>query len=470
MSKKQSIKFRLIVYPILAVIFAIMAYFIAVTAMGYHYHLRNGKLIKESTGAIILSSRPGDASIYLDDRLYDAKTPLFTFLTVQINDLSTKDHKIGIKKSGYVDWSGIFKVYPGMVSWGTQILLLPQNRTATAFNLPTEIESTIVSPDKTRELAVTHDKSNSALAFWQINTTNKTNVKLFEKSLVEGESYLPVSYSFDNQRILFERTLGEQKSYLVFEATQNGNSWDITDTFKTSFESYTFNPRNHDELYGLRSGDMFKIGYVSKNLSGVLFSNVRGVYPEDLSALEFIQKNNNYINLYRLESNGTANLLVRGLTDSPTYQVAYLSTSFGYAVLPGSTKTLVVYPTGNPDASPAKIAENVTFILPSPKDQFLGYGNDSSFYVYENGKGRYFTTYTGRQVSSLVWFNDQFNLSYVENGKLKMITYSGFYDQNVFDAANTFPVVASPDGPRLFYVGTNKSKNILDLYLFDFTS
>jgi hypothetical protein len=470
MSKKQSLKFRLIVYPLLGVIFAIFAYFIAISAMGYKVSYINGKIKKERTGAIILSSRPGDAQILINNLKYTSKTPMFSFLTVQIGSLKPADYNVKIVKAGYETWDGAFRVYSGMVTWGTQILLLPQKRDAVAYNMSPTIESQLVSADKTKMIIVTSDATNSAMAVWQINTTSKNRQNLFEKRLAAGEQYRPIQYSSDNQRILFEHTLAEKKTYVVYEAVQNPASWEITNTFKSDFDSYLFNPRNHEEIITTRTGDMFRLNYVSKVMSGSLASAVKGTYLENQNIL-FIQKTEKYNSMYRLAQDNTKALVIRDLTESDTYAVSYLSSDFGYAVLPTKTKDLYIYKTsGNPDVLPKKVADSVDYILPSAKYQFLGYGRAGGFYTYELAKDRYFTVFENRKISSIAWFNDQFNLSYIENGKLKMITYNGSYDKDIFEASDSYQVVTSPDGPRLFFVAENKEKKIPDLFVFDFNS
>jgi hypothetical protein len=470
MTKKPSLKFRLIAYPLVAIFFAIAAYFIAISAIGYDFHYQNGKITKEKTGAIILSSRPGDAQVFIDGKKNANNTPLFPFLTIQVSPLKQGDYKVTIQKTGYETWNGALKVYAGMVSWGTQILLLPTNRTASAYNLSPTIQTVIYSPDHARELVATTDEANLAVTVYQINVTNKSKETLFEKRIVAGETYKPLIYSNDNQRILFEHNLAEQKSYVVFEANPNGNSWNVTDTFKTSFDSYVFSPKNREDLYASRAGDMFKLSYVSKKMSGVLASDVRGMYQET-NGLTYIAKNDKYFSLYRLDANDKKALVIRDLPEAQTYLADFLSTDLGYAIVPASTKELLVYDIrGNVDAKPKKIADSVDYILLSPKSQFLGYGRAKGFYTYELDKDRTYTTFENRNISSINWFNDQFNLAYIENGQLKMVAYNGSYDKKIFDAANEYPVVTSPDGPRLLYVAENKTKKISDLFVFDFNS
>lgn len=285
MVKKQSIRFRLIAYPLLGIFFAVIAYFLVCSAMGFTFKYENGRLNRQRTGSIILSSRPGDANIYLNGNHYASKTPIFSFLTVQIGKLKQGSYVIKIEKAGYEAWEGTFRVYSGLVTWGTHILMLPNDKKFDAYNLSSGVKYLIVSSDKTRELIEAYDAENQTIAVWQAQTSNKTNTKLFEKRLATGETYQPLFYSPDNQRVLFEHKVGETKSYVVFETATDGNSWDITDTFRTSFDNYIFNPRNHDELYALRNKDLFRIKYAAKNLSGVVLSDVLGTYHENQNIL-----------------------------------------------------------------------------------------------------------------------------------------------------------------------------------------
>jgi len=206
---------------------------------------------------------------------------------------------------------------------------------------------------------------------------------------------------------------------------------------------------------------------VAQNLSGVIHSDVLGTYHENQNVL-ITQKVDGKINLYRLDGNDKKTILIRELPEAESYSVHFLTSKYGYAIVTAKTSDLLLYQYDKPDADPKKIASGVTRVLPSSKYEFLGYLENGNFRSYELQYGRTYTAFTGRKISSIAWFNDEFNLAYIENGKLKMITYTGAYDKNIADAEDSFPVATSQDGPIIYYVAQNKDKGHTDLYDFDF--
>lgn len=467
MSKGPSLRVRLTVYPILAVIFAFLSYILVLNALGFNVYFRDGKIIKERTGTIILASRPGDAVITLDGDLQTNHTPNIPFMSVQIKRLKAGTHNLVVSKNGYETWSGDVQVKPGMVSWGTQILLIPLERQAQAYNLPLSPSFVLRSSDRSRLIVRTDDVANQVSTFWLVDLTNKENQKIFEVELATGETYNPLAFASNNNRALFERNTNGVKNLFVYELKKNPNSWDITGNFKLSFDKYVFNPRDYNELFALREGSLYRLNFVDKKMSAVLDTKLTDIFVSG-NDLYYVKAAKDKKTLYRFISDGNMANVIDKLPASASYYIEYLGNGDGYLVLVKDTKELLLYPAIN-DAyqTPKKIADAVEWTLPSPKNQFIGYFAGGSFYSYELEKNETFQTLKDIAPETIDWLPDQFNLVYTKDGKVNMVTYLGCYNKQIFNSEKGTAVFASPNSPRIYFFTKPEKKITVDLFVFD---
>jgi len=467
MTKGPSLKARLIMYPLLGAFFVFVCYFIVLNAFGFNVYYRDGKIVKERTGTIILATRPGDANIMLDGQEYKSNTPGLPFLSVQIKRLSAGNHRIRLEKDGYETWDGSFEVRPGMVSWGTQVLLIPMQRKAQNFSLPQETESTLLSDDRKKLLVKMNDPENQILSFWEIDLATKESNKLFDKETLAGENLTPLYYSTNNGRILFERKTETNKTYEIIEARQNPSSWDINTTYNLTFDELIFNPKDQNELYAIREGSIYLLNYLEKKMSAVLDSNATDLFITN-EKIYYIKSEGEKNQLFTYNASNPIKIFDK-LTDSKTYQINYAGEEGGFAVLGKETKILSLYrATNDPYIQPITIANDVDWFNVSPKYQFIGYYANSSLYSYEIEKNLYFTTIKDVNISSLNWMSDQFNLIYSVEDRSMLVTYLGHYDTLLFNSEKRLPNFVSPNGDRVYFFSKNSETQKLDLWVYDF--
>lgn len=468
MVRGPSFKFRLAFYPFALAAFGLICFLIVLLALGYNIKLNQEKIILEKTGLIILASKPGDAKVYLDGKPFKKRTPLFSFLTIRIEKVKIGKHNIKIEKADHEMWIGDFDVEPGMVSWGNNILLVHQKREKSDYSLPGNVIGLTSSPDSTRSLITLENKENLTYAFWEINTTNKERKKIYETRVSAGDSYRAISYSFDKERILIEKTTGETKSVLVMEAKENPAFWDLTESFKVSFNVLRFNPRNHGELYGLRENSIFIVDYQNKKLKGTTMGNVSNIYTDDNQGLIFVQKNDENYGLWKLDSNGSSKKnIVKVLPVSDAYQLKYLKEYDRFVILEKKLKDLYIFDGSGETPTSKLLAKNVEWFSASPKSKYIGYYTGGNFYNYDIEKSKTYEMLKDKKIDSVAWFSDEWNLIYSENGKVSLVNYNGFYDKYLFDTAKTIPVMVGPGSANIFF-GSKNDKGNLDIATFTF--
>ena len=87
-------------------------------AEGYRLNLTNMKVVK--TGVLYLSTDPKGATIYLNDKKLDEKTP-------SAQNLQAGNFYASVEMPGYKTWSATFKINSGLVTQFDQIVLFKDN-------------------------------------------------------------------------------------------------------------------------------------------------------------------------------------------------------------------------------------------------------------------------------------------------------------------------------------------------------
>lgn len=466
MTKEPTLAHRLVLYPIVAAVFTILAAFIVYSALGYDIKFNDGELSFKKTGLIVLATRPGDARVYIDDKLYRKKTPTFSLFTLKIAKISSGPHKVRLEKAGYETWEGVFDVESGLVSWGNHVLFVPLEKKIQSFNIPGKISQVITSKDKTKELILADDFQANTITFWEVNTENKEKRRIYEVKKQDGEKYFLYSYSSGEERVLFEKQIGEKKTFHVIEAKESGQIWDISSLFDITMDQLVFNPRNHNELYVLREGHLYNLNYSDKRLSAILESKVTNLYPEE-TTLHFVQEVEENFGLYRLEANGSKTNIVKSLPFSDDYQIQTLPEVKQIAILLKKDKDLYLYSEHSGKPSLKRVAQNVNYFLASPRSKYLGYSKEDDFYILDIEKEKTFEAIKDRNLSGIAWMWDEGNLLFSENGKAYIVNYNGFYSKELFSINNDFPVVTGPNPLNVFFVAS-ESEQKDNLYSFSF--
>lgn len=460
MVKRKPLITRILLYPLTVGLFLLSCYFIALLAFGYNIKFVDGKLIKEKTGTMLLSTRPGDAQVIVDGQVYPKKTPVISFFNLKIDRLTPGEHRVTFKKEGYETWEGIFNVESGMVSWGNYILLLPNQRKATSYNF-TNIKSVTSSLDKTKQLIVTADQEAGVTTFWEITSENKNQKKLLEKQVVQGEEYQPLAYSFDEERILMSKKTAEGSQLVVFEAKENGRFWELSAGYQNEIKNPVFNPKNHDEVLFLENDVIVSLNFATAQFVKLTDTGVIGLFPQDNEML-FVKDAEGDTGLWRIAQNGSSQLVIPNLPVSESYQISYLSDIHAYVVLPSKTKELLIFSPDSGNYTLKKIAGNVEWFLPSRRSKYLAYFSSGNVETFEVQKDRYFRALDQVAPNSISWAEDEANLFYVKDGSLKIVNYNGFYNKEITKAEGQLTVSNSYN---LFFLNENTTKKMKDLFV-----
>jgi hypothetical protein len=463
--KSPTILKRLTLYPLVAITFSALALFIMLISFGYTLKYEDGRIVTTKTGIIIVASNPGDAEVYLNGELHRKKTSALPFFNLKINRLPAGEYDVKIVKEDYMPWEGQVTVKPGFVSWLDYLLLVPLEKEEKPFNIPGELTKVIVSNDKNLILASAIDKEQEVQTIWRVDSNSKSKAKILEVNLKDKGAVDPIIFSFGNDRFLYREKIGETENLKVREAKVDGQSWDITSQFGMQYDTLVFSPYSHDELYGLRGSNLYKINFSQRNMSASLANDVVGIYPNE-SELLLVQNTNDNYGLWRIAQNNDLKNIIKALPASKKYQVNLVKDPNYYLVNVVDEKDLMLYTNGVKNPTLETISKNNDYFRVSPNGKRIVIKSENILQVYDLDDEKYYQISDSEKITAVDWFSDNSNLVFVQDNELRLVNYNGFYNQPLFKIDSKNPIVVATNNNHIYF--TKTLKETLDLFVFSF--
>lgn len=463
MKKGPSLLVRLTIYPLVALIFVAIALYIMLISFGYTINFQDGKITTTKTGIIIIASNPGDANVYINDDLYRKKTSALPFFNLKINRLPAAEYQIKIEKEGYITWEGSVNVKPGYVTWLNYILMIPEKTEEKPFNLPGEVKKIIASSDNNILIVSAIDDEQKIQTLWRIDTVSKNKSKVYESPILEKSAIDPVLVSYGNDRLLYKEIVDKKESLKVRELKSNGQSWDITSQFGVEFENIYFSPYSHDELYGLRVNNLYKINFVQKNMSASLSKEVIGIYPNENEML-LVQNTKDNFGLWKIERNNDLKNIIKAIPASKNYQITFSKESNYYLVYVADEKDLLHYSNGARNPTLETIGKDVTYYRLSSSARRVLIKSNSEIKTYDIEEEKYFDVIKNEKIIMLDWIYDDSSLVYIADNQIFFVNYNGFYHNKIFETKSDLFFLVSPSGNNIYFTDKTVDKKT-DLFV-----
>jgi hypothetical protein len=459
-NKEPSLKVRFILYPVVAGLFLIVCTFIVLVAMGYNFKVVNGQIIKEKTGGIIISTRPGDAEVYLNNKIYAKRTPAFNLFSLNVSRLPVGAHNIRIEKEGYETWEGTFNVKSGLVSWGNYILLLPKERKYESYGLA-NIQQVISSKNGNKLAVLTHDKDSSIAAITEINTQSKQKEKIFEVITAADESYLMRAYSPDNNHLHIVKNLNESQSSLVLETSLGGKVHNLSEKIKVPYRSILFSPTNKNEVYYNEENNLYRLRYTSTDAVPVLVTkDILGHYILN-GDLYFTKNTEDIVSLWKVAQK--PEIVIKKLPLSSHYQFDFLPEKKSYIVLPLDSKELFLFGADS-KKEPIKISGGVDWFRASPSGKYIAFTSEAGLKTYNVSRPKIHDV-LDKKITALTWAEDESNIIYRAGDSLNMVNFNGFYNKNITKIEDYTFLISK--NYNLYFFGAGPSRET-DLWVYSF--
>ena len=439
-SNKPSKIARFVVYPLLAVLFVLLASFVLALANGYWPTMNNGRIIFVRTGMLIVASRPSGGKIYLNNKDTKSTTGFYLFAN-KFSSLLPSTINVEIKKQGYRTWQKYVDIFPGVVSWANYVLLFPEKL---AIEKVTPPSGNLLSKSVDgRQLlffeggssmkVTSYDSENfSARSFWPSNTADLP-------VWLKAPQITSASYNQSNDRVLYTIKNGDITEFVVTENNNNDIKLIILNEQLASNPSeVSFSTVDSNQLYATKDSNLYLLTSTSKSLGSSLVKNLISYSVQNNRLIYYVSRNDQgLLLLEHMNLDGSNKQTIsQSIATSGSYRFAHTPDQDILALLNVDTKDLYLYYPGNGGKmTTLGLASGIVGMTWSRNNQKLLYYGKNSIYRYDSEKKKETFSSTTEEITSAVWFFDDCHFLISDKQSLYVIDYDG---------TNKVPVSAAP--------------------------
>lgn len=297
-------RIRAVLFYLSVLVFIITLPLILSFALGYKFNPNTLKFTK--AGIIVLKTQPGSASIYLNSKLLDAKTP------ATVDELLPGNYRVKLEIEGHYPWTDNIEVEAGKVSRFEKIILFPLRPQVTQLNQDRVTNFWIDENTGTVYYAYSDDKDNQVYIY----TSDLSGQHYRMAANISGSIPGPVAWKLspDKKKILFFNTKqirvadlkGDEddenalEPYFVFDYRDNS----LRDIFwhSDSYHLILVSNKSIDALEAQAGSQLVELAVLNKK-------NIYAHYDLGTDTLYFMDAQkapdgNFYENVYKLEMAG----------------------------------------------------------------------------------------------------------------------------------------------------------------------
>lgn len=313
----MSLKTRRILFIFFILSFLTITPLVISYAAGYKFVL--GKKVFQKTGMLILDTEPEGAKIYLNGKpeqnlfkKYFSDQENFITTPAKIKNLLPGEYEIKMEKDGYWPWEKKLEVKPGMAAFAEDIFLFKQDLPLLLAS--GIIQETLLSPDKNKLAGLSEEKIS-------IINLETEDIKEFSFKQEKTDSFF---WSPDSKKILAGATVFNlevlpkkieletliEKSALKLKWRGNNEIAYIASAGKNIL-SYNLETKTNNKLFSgekiidflIKDNNLFIISQADKTNTLSIneidgSKNIRNIELPSFADFEFINPENNLINLY----------------------------------------------------------------------------------------------------------------------------------------------------------------------------
>jgi hypothetical protein len=258
--KRRAYHTRLIIgYILVAIVIGLATVILVYGANGYGINTKTGQIVQN--GLLFADSKPGGATIYLNDNDQHAATASRLVLPAG-------DYKLSLKKTGYRDWNRKFTLTEQSVARYVYPFLFPVNPRSTNLKTYTSLPAlTTESLDHKWLLVENNAASSKTPTFDEYDTTtlDQTTPSLNTVALPDGlltnysadSKLTEVEWSSDNTHLLLEHDYTGGNEFVMIDRAHLDQSFNVSQLFNVAPTQVKMRDKKADKLYLLnQTGDL----------------------------------------------------------------------------------------------------------------------------------------------------------------------------------------------------------------------
>jgi hypothetical protein len=392
--KRRAYHVRLILgYILVAIVIGLATVIIVYGANGYGFNTKTGQIVQN--GLLFTASNPSGAEIYLNNTDRHAATSSRLIL-------AAGDYTLTLKKDGYRDWTRAFTLNEQSVARYVYPFLLPVKPVVSDLKTYSSSPGLITqSPDQHWLMIQNNEASTQVPVFDEYDTTTLDQTAptiqqlSFPSGLLtnysSGSKLTEVEWSTDNNNVLLQHDYNGGSEFIVFNRVHPDQSFNVDQTFKTTFTQARLYNKKADQLYLFNQTDgALQLGTVStKSLSAIL-KNIVTFSPYGKDLITYVTASN--------EPDGT--LAARIWNSGSTYKLSEFSSGshylidaaqfqghFYYAAGSDTSGRIIIYKDPLDSLKNPAVGKALPILaLHDPGAQVLSFSHNARFIGAENGQ------------------------------------------------------------------------------------
>ena len=247
--------YQRILYLTFFLVFFVSTPLVALYTAGYRYNAT--KKTFEKTGILVVDSLPHRAEVYLNDRLVGT-TP------ARLTRLLPQTYRVRVAQPGYSTWEQELAVKSNLTTFSKNVVLFKKN-------LPVlTVEGTLnllaVAPNRTLMIYSLLKDDQEEVWLRNLNSGTDFLVKTFNRSTYNRLDF--IEWSPSQRAALLRQVTGDFNTYLIIN-TETGQTRELFDVTRLSFDDVGWDQKNDELLYGLRKLVLYQINLATNAVSGV---------------------------------------------------------------------------------------------------------------------------------------------------------------------------------------------------------
>lgn len=453
-SKKVQLAVRFFTYGVMAVSTILLTIVAIYYAMGYR--LSPSGLVIEQGGIMEFRSEPSDASVRVDGKTIDRRTPGRAYV-------GPGNHAVQMQLQGYRPWEKSATVLPGQLLWLDYVRFVPQTITTTGLKDFATLTTALTSPDQ-RWILLQEQSNSPTFIFADISNEKSPTLSaltipadlLTKKDNAMGK-LTPLEWSHDSRYVLVRHDNGEIHDLLRLDRAQPESTINLTQRFSLPLGEAHFAGNNAHIFYALVNKNLHRFDIGATVTSAPLVADVTqfSVY-DDRVAFVAARQDSQQVGLYQdgretLVASAPADKQVRvALTEYFRHQ--YLAYTLGDAKV-----VIVSDPTTSQPSSSLQFALDAPadWLAFSPKGRFVVAGNGDQFGGFDLEVSRPYSAALG--MSKAPQWLDAFHFWTDNGGILRMHEFDGQNTNDISGVTGGFSAALSPNEKAILSIAKNES-------------
>lgn len=464
---------RFVLYPLGAVFFLFVLIIILTLASGYRFTYQNGRVGLTKTGMLIITTRPFDALVSINNKATKYRTS-FYLLPTKIAGLNPGEYDVELSKNGYRTWKNKMAITPNMVTWANYVLLFAEKLNIAPIDVP---GGKVIARSENGRHILFSDTTKNVFGLKSLDTNN-LSVRNFwpqatplEPWLLEPQ-ILTAEYSVNSDRVLLRVTNGSRTEYVVADASSNQPKLiHLNTTLKQDFTNAWWSKINDSEMYLQTKNGISLVNVNDTTLVKPLASDVVTFHVDESRQIFYVEKNQTgTYSVIRMNLDGNnKTTVVDSVAPAKAFKLGYSNQNSILTVLNIDTGDLTAYYLGNSNKKySVKLSGGAVDFSWYKNGQMILYFGKDFIKRYDLEKSKEIDVRLIESPQRVEWYFDENHYLVTGTSDVYEIDYDGTNKVPISESSVTVSVLDQLNNNIIFANKNESGKGIFSKYVSEF--